>query len=307
MKGLLMKLTRGKVAAVIAAGGIVVLGAGGGAALAATSSPQAVTARAAAAPVPASLYGCDPSGHAEVPLLSSPSSSCPAGSTSIVVGAQGPAGPAGAKGATGAAGAKGATGATGPQGPAGTSYQPVTASAQTDIANDADSGNHGNWAVDTLTRQVTVTRHGQAAVSDCGGTATNGITACWYYTALLADAGSFTTDAGADSPNAGTAINGVLSGAISGGSSYEWYASSGTPDGTLVPATLDASSSGTNSSTWPERFFPSGTSFGGMNEINWSYNYTAPTTCEMWTDAFDNSGGSSASAGDIAGTNACKG
>lgn len=280
---------------VAAAVGAVLAIGGTGVALAASS------ASVTAGPKPVSLYGCEASGHVTVTLLSSPSASCPSGTTLVVVGARGATGPAGPKGTTGA------TGAQGPAGPSGAGYQPVTASAQTDITSDADSGNHGNWAVDTLTRQVTVTRHGQAAVSNCGGTATNGITTCWYYSALMTDTGSFTTDVGASSPNAGTAISGVLSGTISGGSSYEWYASSGTPDATLVPATLDASSSGTGSSDWPERFFPSGTSFGGMNEINWSYNYLAPTTCETWSDSYDNSGGSSATAGDITGVNACKG
>jgi hypothetical protein len=190
-------------------------------------------------------------------------------------------------------------------GAAGASATPVTASAQTDITNDADSGNHGDWAVDTLTRQMTVTRHGAVAVSNCGGTATNGITSCYYYTALMTDTGSFTTNPGASSPNAGTTIKGVLSGTISGGSSFEFYSSSGTPNSGLVPASLDAGTNGTDSSVWPERFFAAGTNFGDVNEINWSYTYNAPTTCETWTDAFNNGDGGQSGDGDITGVNAC--
>lgn len=185
--------------------------------------------------------------------------------------------------------------------------QAVTASATTLITNDQDSGFADNWAVDTLTRQMTVTRHGAVAVSDCGGTSTNGVTSCYYYTAIMTDAGSFTTIKSADSPNAGTPINGVLSGSIQGGSSYEFYASSGAPDGTLVTGSLDAGSSGTDSSHWPTRFFPKGTSFGGVNEINWSYVYNTPTTCETWTDAYNNGDGHGNGDGDITGVNQCTG
>lgn len=236
---------------------------------------------------PRALYYCAVSGHG-VPdqWFTTPSTNgCPAGQNLYILGAQGPAGP---------------------QGPAGTNYQPVTASAQTDIINDPDSGNHLNWATDTLVRQMTVTRHGQVAVSNCGGNATNGITSCWYYTALMSDSGSFITIPGAKSPNAGVTINGQLSGTLTGGSSFEFYADSNVPDATNVPLSLDGSKDQIGSYYWPERFFSSGTHFGGLNEINWSYTYNAPTTCEQWIDAYNNSDGTDPGAGDIAGINACK-
>jgi hypothetical protein len=302
-----IKLTRPTV--IVASAALAVMAIGGGAAIAAT---QASSSPAVAIPA-GTIHGCvtGSSRIFEHDYESNTSGTvCPAGSFLEYWNVTGPAGKpgaAGAKGATGATGAAGATGPQGPAGPSGASYQPVTASAQTDITNDADSGNNGDWAVDTLTRQMTVTRHAAAPASDCGGTATNGVTTCYFYTALMTDEGSFTTDSGAKSPNAGVTINGVLTGSITGGSSYEFYASSGTPDGTLVPATLDATSAGTNSSDWPERFFPSAVVFGGMDEINWSYTYDAPATCETWTDAFNNGGGSSSAAGDITGVNACAG
>jgi len=74
---------------------------GGSAAYAATS---ASTIR------PTAVYACEGSGHVAVTPLSSPSAKCPAGTTSIVIGAkgstgaQGPVGPAGAAGSTGPSG-----------------------------------------------------------------------------------------------------------------------------------------------------------------------------------------------------------
>ncbi|HVT68948.1 MAG TPA: hypothetical protein VHF26_14450 [Trebonia sp.] len=184
----------------------------------------------------------------------------------------------------------------------------VTATATTSIYDDTDTTQHGPWAVDTLTRNMVITRHGQVAASNCGGTATNGITSCWFYTAQMTDNGTFKTIAGADSPQAGTPIAGTLAGTLIGGSAYEFYATSGTPDASLVPTTFDADANGgTNSTDWPERFFPGNgaTSFGDMNEINWTYTYNAPSTCETWTDAYNNSSGALPADGDITGVNHC--
>lgn len=294
----------------IAAAAAVVAAAGGGYAFAASSAPRVLAQPAG------TVYACVTAKGALT--AEAKSVKCPTGDALwhwSVAGPAGARGATGAKGATGATGAKGATGATGskgatgPAGPAGSagSVTPVTATATTAITDDADSGAAGNWATDTLTRSMTVTRHGAAAVADCGGTAANGITTCWYYTASMTDAGSFITIAGAKSPQAGVTISGTLAGTISGGSNFEFYSSSGAPSASSVPATLDASANGTDSSEWPERFFPSGTAFGGVNEINWVYTYSAPTTCEQWTDAYDNSDGSLAADGDIEGVNACKG
>ena len=71
----------------------------------------AYAVQAATSPItPKPLYACEASGHVVVTLLSSPSANCPAGSTSIVVGAQGPAGPAGLAGQRGPAGPQGLAG-----------------------------------------------------------------------------------------------------------------------------------------------------------------------------------------------------
>ena len=65
---------------------------------------------------PKPLYACEGSGHVTVTPLSTPSSSCPADTTSIVVGAAGAAGPAGPQGPAGSAGPRGNTGSRGPSG-----------------------------------------------------------------------------------------------------------------------------------------------------------------------------------------------
>jgi hypothetical protein len=291
---------------IIAAAAVAVALTGGGVAIAATSVSPPPMANIIP---PGTLHGCV-SGSTRVMehVFESNTSgtTCPAGSFLVYWSVTGPKGATGATGAKGATGATGATGPQGPQGPAGTSATPVTATATTSITGDQDSGAHGDWATDTLTRSMTVTKHGAAAVADCGGNATNGITSCYYYTAAMTDTGSFITLAGAKSPQAGADINGTLAGSVSGGSDYEFYATSASPSAADVPATLDASVNGTDSSNWPARFFSSDTKFGGMNEENWVYTYTAPTTCEQWVDAYNNGGGSQAADGDIAGVNACK-
>lgn len=184
---------------------------------------------------------------------------------------------------------------------------PVTATATTAVSNRSDSGysggKGGNWAKDAFSRAVTITRHGPVAVSNCGGTATNGVTSCYHYTGTITDTGSFTTISGANSPNAGTSIHGVVTGTMTGGSAVEFYASSGTPDASLVSATY--SGDGISSTNWVEQFFPHGTAFSTPNEINWAYHYAAPNTCETWDDNYNNGGGSQPGDGDIVGVNHC--
>lgn len=229
---------------------------------------------------------------------------CPKGDSLWKWNVQGPAGP---KGATGATGAKGATGATGPAGPAGPAgpqgppgtFTPVTATGTTSVSGRDDSGNNGNWAKDAFTRTVTVVRHSAVPASDCGATATK----CWFYTGSIADNGTFVTDSGAKSPNAGTTINGTVAGTFTGGSDVEFYASSDTPSVSGVSGTLTGDSPSTTA--WVEQFFPSGTVFTTPNLTNWSWTYVAPNTCEKWVDAYNNGGGKGSGDGDITGVNAC--
>lgn len=299
------KIPRLAVAAAVTA----VAAAGGGiAALASSAAPATVSL---SAPAPAVFYGCDSvnagqSGHPvrmifdvfEHPVT------CPAGSFGISWNQQGPAGPQGPKGDTGAAG---------PQGPAGPSDLTVTAT--TSVSSRDDSGNQGNWARDAFIRTITITRHEAANVLNCGGA----VATCWYYTGTITDAGTFLTDAGAKTPNKactepapssascdGLVINGQVAGNFTGGSHIEFYASSNAPNASLVPATVSGNSPSTGN--WYQQFFPGGTVFSGAaNLIDWSWNYSAPKTCETWTDAWNNGDGNGnyVPVGNIAGINEC--
>lgn len=182
---------------------------------------------------------------------------------------------------------------------------PSSATATTSVSDRDDSGNHGNWATDAFTRTVTVNRKNAADVSNCGG----GAVVCYFYTASLADNGSFVTDSGANSPNAGTPVSGTVQGTFTGGSAIQFYAGSanaafdGTPNSALVPATVSGDSPGTTA--WVEQFFGSGTIFSTPQLLNWSWTYNAPNTCEQWVDAFNNGDGGQPADGDIAGINNC--
>jgi hypothetical protein len=220
------------------------------------------------------------------------------------------------------AGPKGATGARGPQGPAGPpgKAQPVMVVAEFTLIGRDDSGSAGNWAKDDITRTVTLIRQGAVPVSDCSDTAT----VCYFYTETIADTGTFITDSGAETPNQdctepdgqvckGLVIAGTLSGSLSGGGNQEFYADKAFPK---APKTLSYTGNApTDTTDWYKLFFPAGTIFGlasgssaGEPWTSWSWSYSAPTTCETWTDAYNNGAGDGtfAADGNIAGLNQCK-
>lgn len=253
-------------------------------------------------------YGCEiPVKGSTVPLLDihgpyTGKQACGAGHQLDVIW-MGPlpttTGPAGPKGATGATGATGAQGVPGPAGPAGASGTPgasavITVNASTALSARTDSGTHGDWATDAFTRTAAITRQHASTASKCGA----GATECWFYTGTITDSGSFLTVTGANSPEAGDVIAGThIAGTFTGGSSFEFYASSDSPDSSLVPATL--SGNGQSTSTWMRQFFAGGTHFAGEGEPKWAWTYAAPSTCETWVD------GSAGDTGDIKGVNAC--
>lgn len=223
---------------------------------------------------------------------------CPSGYNTLTWNATGPKGATGATGAAGKNGTNGAPGVQGPAGPAGPAgpggaSAVLTVSASTALANRTDSGTHGDWATDTLTRTATITRDHAAPASKCGGSATS----CWFYKASIVDTGSFVTITGANSPEHGTVIPGThVSGQISGSDLFEFYASDDSPSAALVPASL--SGNGQSTSTWFHQFFGAGTVFAGENQTKWGWTYT-DTLCETWVDS------SAGDSGDIAGVNAC--
>jgi hypothetical protein len=217
---------------------------------------------------------------------------CPAGSFAVHWNQAGPQGPAGPQGIQGI------------QGPPGPSDLSVTAT--TSVSGRDDSGGDGNWATDAFIRMITITRHEAAAVSNCGG----GVAACWFYTGTITDSGTFQTQAGAETPNQGYAgpdtIAGIVSGNFTGGSHIEFYASSSAPNAGLVPSTISGDLPST--SAWYQKFFSGSTVFSGpANLIDWSWSYSAPATCEHWTDAAGNGAGQGTALadGDITGVNHC--
>ena len=193
----------------------------------------------------------------------------------------------------------------------------ITATATTTITNDPDSG-HGTpavWAIDTITRTVTVTKGTQVPGTACGLSVSAG---CWSYTAQLSDSGSFVTIPGAGTPNqacAGCAgehiASPAVSGTIQGNYVVTFDASYPVADASLVAKTHDdggvAASPPFTSTTWGEQFFPAGTSFGNVagGAYTWTYQVTTFRfpyfTVERWTDSSSNGDGNSPGAGNITG------
>lgn len=196
-------------------------------------------------------------------------------------------GPAGANGTNGTNGTDGANGSDGKD-------ATLTVSATTQAADRQDSARGGgSWAVDQLTRTITVTRDHQVSAAKCGATAAS----CWHYFGTVTDTGTFRSVAGANSPEGNTPINGIVQGSINGNSGIEFYASSDTPDASLVPATLSGNDVSTGD--WAKQFFAAGTAYTGVTQPTWSYTYSDPSTCEQWID------GSTGDTGDIQGVNHC--
>lgn len=178
---------------------------------------------------------------------------------------------------------------------------PISATASTQVSDRQDGG-HGNpsvWALDQVTRTVTVVGSGPVAASHCGVTSGP----CFFYTGQVTDAGSFTTVAGAKSPHAGAAVNGALSGSLNGVLNVEFYATSNDLAVTRVPATASGNTVATGD--WAHQLFPGGTHFSASDVTEYHYLYSAPSTCEQWNDSSDNGDGTAADAGDIVGVNAC--
>jgi hypothetical protein len=184
----------------------------------------------------------------------------------------------------------------------GTANAATNASATTTFHAHPDSGNHGDWADDDLTRTASVSFLDPApAVTDCGSQATT----CFQYAGTISDTGTFFVISGAKSPQAGVTETGAPSGPFKGGSNVTFYSSSDTASASGVPASVTGAGP-VSTTDWVEQFFPSGTTFGaGPNLTNWRWSYSNPGTCENWTDAFNNGSGSQAVDGDITGVSHC--
>jgi hypothetical protein len=179
--------------------------------------------------------------------------------------------------------------------------------ATTLLENRGDSGGSGqDWATDKLIRSLHVTQ-------------TGGKAGAFTFTAAVSDSGSFTTIAGAATPNQGAPFTGkviahVVSGTFKGGATYTFTASR-LPRENLVPTQESGtpSSGPRTTSLWYEQAFPAGTTFGGPGIDNdWGWAYTGPScnihvpggvvsVHEAWADTAVNGDGQLPADGNIDG------
>jgi hypothetical protein len=172
--------------------------------------------------------------------------------------------------------------------------------ALTLMINRPDDGAGGNWAHDTFVRQAEIGAQVATATLNCGVSAKT----CFMISgATLTDTnGSFTTIRDAFTPNqgapfAGDHIRHVVDGSLAGTVGFGTFFATALPSAKNVPEF----SVGANnpSGTWPELFFPPGTTFTGVSEGPFHYTYLAPG--ERWVDSSTNDDGQVPSAGNITG------
>ena len=135
-----------------------------------------------------------------------------------------------------------------------------------------------------MVRTLTLTRDYQVPSAECGGTPV-----CWFYSGTLADAGTFVAVDGHRSPNTSfdTTISGAVHGTVTGQVTFEFYASSGEPLASRVPATKDGTV-GASTSGFAKLAFPAGTSFvnsSGSGTLTWyHWVYSAGCPEQTWDD-----------------------
>ena len=182
--------------------------------------------------------------------------------------------------------------------PAVVTHRPVH--ALTIMLDRPDSGGNGNWADDNFLREAVVGTQTAVAASNCGVSATT----CFQISgATLTDTeGTFTTIRGAFTPNQGAPftgdhIRGVVNGHMSGSGSFGSFFATALPSARRVPEFNFGAANA--SGTWPELFFPPGTTFTGLSENVFSYTYRAGA--EHWTDSSSDTSGQIPAAGNITG------
>jgi hypothetical protein len=167
---------------------------------------------------------------------------------------------------------------------------PWSTTAWTWVPNLSVPGHGGAWASETVLRTATVSG-GYPVPSRRCGEATG---PCFGYTATLRDDGSFRTYRHALTPNQdrrGQRITSVVTGDVSANVSFSTFYATARPSASLVPKRYYGGF--TAAATWPELFFPHGTTFAKVKADPWKLTYSASTACgtQRWTDASDNGHG----------------
>lgn len=151
-------------------------------------------------------------------------------------------------------------------------------SATTHIVNRFDNGGAGNhWARDTFTRTVKLVFLGKS---------TDPLHAAkpfMYYANLVDAKGTFVTIPGKLTPNQGGKYAGKhlpalqFSGIMNGTAQFPLFYASAKAHSGLVPTEIKGTALNQlyPSSTWPKLFFAPGTTFQGINENPYDYNYHA--------------------------------
>jgi hypothetical protein len=174
----------------------------------------------------------------------------------------------------------------------------TTVTAVTHVYNAPDSGNGGTWATDDFSRTVTVTLDSPQPVSTPAG--------FLAYTATVTDSGSFTTVAGALTPDqsiSGEKVSHAVDGTMSGTASYTVTAPAADVLGATFPAALNdgntAPSGAQSTSQWPVQALTPAT--GAVVTLgNWSWTYATPAG-EAWTDSSTNGDGNLIQDGNVTG------
>lgn len=182
-------------------------------------------------------------------------------------------------------------------------------SATTHLVSRPDSGNHGDWALDSFTRSVTICE--VPIVLNKSDVQPNTVGKSNYH-AVVSDTGTFVTNGGTSlSPNVGANLRAGVKGVMSGGFTVDFVAAShfatysnlyGVPGHNSYSGTAPV-----GTSAWVGSEF---SDFGNQASIgdDWSWKYTADcagqglkgTGLENWTDANPTAGGAPTD-GDITG------
>lgn len=131
------------------------------------------------------------------------------------------------------------------------------------VSNHADSGNNGNWALDTFKRTTTITDNNNGT-----------------YTATLSDSGTFDAT---NSPITGDPIaDGHATGTMSGTYSFRVTSDTG-PSADGVPSSYDDSTANKAPSTesWVAQYFPADATVVSNQDWSWTYD----NACQSWTDS----------------------